>query len=122
MGCDQPDLWKRVEQMDQVPAVFRIERSRRLIHQNNVRCHRQDGRDGDKLLFATGHFVYLLVSSSPTDSTKLYELAQKNLKEFVDNNLDPKIYNRLKWIETYYHFMKYSYDDFMKIYKHPKQK
>ena len=72
--------------------------------------------------FLIKHFVYLLVSSSPSDSTKLYELAQKNLKEFVDNNLDPKIYNRLKWIETYYHFMRYSYDDFMKIYKHPKQK
>lgn len=67
--------------------------------------------------FLMNHFVYLLFSSLPTDSPKLYELAKENLKNFANNNLDPQIYNRLKGIETYYHFMKFSYDDFMKSLK-----
>lgn len=67
--------------------------------------------------FLMNHFVYLLFSSLPADSPKLYELAKENLKNFANNNLDSKIYNRLKGIETYYHFMKFSYDDFMKSLK-----
>lgn len=67
--------------------------------------------------FLMNHFVYLLFSSLPTDSPKLYELAKENLKNFANNNLDSKIYNRLKGIEIYHHFMKFSYDDFMKKYK-----
>lgn len=66
--------------------------------------------------FLMKHFVYLLHSSQSTDSTKLYEMSKEYLKTFLENNLESKFYNRLKGIEIYYDFMKFSYEDFMKKY------
>lgn len=66
--------------------------------------------------FFINHFVYLLFASTSSDKIKLYEQSKEFLMDFEKNNLEQKIFNRLKGIEVYYDFINLSYEDFMKKY------
>lgn len=70
--------------------------------------------------FFLRHFVYLLFASTSSDKEKLYIQAKEFLMNFEKNNLEPKIFNRLKGIETYYDFINLSYENFMKKYNQVK--
>lgn len=62
VGGDDPGVVKGGQEFDEAAAGGRIETGRRLIHDQNLRLHRQDRGDGDGALLATGEAIGRAVS------------------------------------------------------------